>query len=340
VGGATTGFRGDFLILDDAHNSSEGESDARRSEAVQWFLETFQTRVNDLDNSPIVVVGQRIHEEDVYAAAIDLGYEHLNIPMEWDESMRKTTSIGWTDPRSKDGELMWPERFSRDALERLKRALGPYASAAQLQQTPVPRKGGLFAVDNIKTIDELPDEPFIGVRAWDLAASEGAGAFTVGVLMMYGQESERFYVADVKRKQLGAGGVREMIMATAEEDGHGVKIMLPQDPGQAGKVVVQDLIAMLTGYNARAEAQSGAKETRAQPFSAQMEIGRVSVLNRTWTKPWLDELRFFPKSKFKDQVDASAAAFNALSEMTRAKERNKPLLTVVGERQENWAKVV
>ena len=94
VGGATTGFRGDFLILDDAHNSSEGESDAKRSEAVQWFLETFQTRVNDLDNSPIIVVGQRIHEDDVYSAAIDLGYEHLNIPMEWEEEQRKTTSIG------------------------------------------------------------------------------------------------------------------------------------------------------------------------------------------------------------------------------------------------------
>ena len=340
VGGATTGFRGDFLILDDAHNASEGESDAKRSEAVQWFLETFQTRVNDLDNSPIVVVGQRIHEEDVYAAAIELGYEHLNIPMEWDESMRATTSIGWTDPRSKDGELMWPERFSADAIERLKRALGPYASAAQLQQTPVPRKGGLFAVDNIKVIDELPDDTFVSVRAWDLAASEGAGAFTVGVLMMYGQGTDTFYVADVKRKQLGAGGVRELIDQTAEEDGYMTNIILPQDPGQAGKVVVEDLIAMLKGYNARAEAQSGAKETRAQPFSAQMEIGRVSVLNRTWTKPWLDELRFFPKGKFKDQVDASSSAFNELSRLTRRKKKKKPLLTVVGERQENWAKAV
>jgi len=82
VGGATTGFRGDYLILDDAHNASEGESDAKRSLAVQWFLETFQTRVNDLDNSPILVIGQRIHEEDVYSVAIELGYEQLNIPME------------------------------------------------------------------------------------------------------------------------------------------------------------------------------------------------------------------------------------------------------------------
>lgn len=339
VGGATTGFRGDLLVCDDAHNASEGESDAKRSEAVQWFLETFQTRVNDLDNSPIVVIGQRIHENDVYNAAIELGYDHLTIPMEWDESMRKTTSIGWTDPRTKEDDLMWPARFSAQAVERLKKAMGPYAAAAQLQQTPVPRKGGLIQADGIKVIDELPDEPFIAVRAWDLAASEGAGAYSVGTLMYYGQESEQFYVADIKRAQLGGGAVRKLINDTAAEDGHATKIVLPKDPGAAGKVVVEDLIAGLAGYNARAEPQSGAKTTRAEPFAAQVEIGRVSVLKRTWTKAFLDELRFFPKSKYMDQVDSVSSAFNALAPLTRAKARKKPTLTVVGERQDNVAKV-
>jgi predicted phage terminase large subunit-like protein len=321
---------------DDAHNASEGESDAKRHEAVQWFLETFQTRVNDLDHSPIVVIGQRIHEEDVYNAAIELGYDHLNIPMEWDESMRKTTSIGWTDPRTKEDELMWPERFSAQAVERLKKAMGPYAAAAQLQQTPVPRKGGLIQVDGIKVIDELPDEPFIAVRAWDLAASEGAGAYSVGVLMYYGQQSEQFYVADVKRAQLGGGAVRKLINDTAQEDGILTKIILPQDPGAAGKVVVEDLIAGLAGYNARAEAQSGAKTTRAEPFAAQVEIGRVSVLKRVWTKAFLDELRFFPKGKYVDQVDAVSSAFNAVAPMSRTKQKRKPSLTLISERQESW----
>lgn len=339
VGGQTTGYRGDCNLADDLHNVSDGESDAIRSETVRWFAETFQNRVNDLGKSPIIVVMQRVHEEDVASAALDMGYEHLKIQMRFDPNATKTTSIGWTDPRRHDGELMWPARFPAESVDEIERNIGAYAFASQYQQTPVPRKGGLFAVDNIKVEDELPDEPFIAVRAWDLAASEGAGAYTVGILMLYGQKSDRFYIADVKRKQLGAGGVRELIEETAREDGHATKIMLPQDPGQAGKVVVQDLIAMLTGYNARAEAQSGDKATRAAPFAAQMEIGRISVLNRTWTRAFLDELRFFPKGKFKDQVDASASAFNALAEMTRIKERKKPLLTVVGERQENYAKL-
>lgn len=338
VGGATTGFRGDLLLCDDGHNNSDGESDAKRSEAIQWFLETFQTRVNDLDNTPIVLIGQRIHEEDMYAAALDLGYEHLNIPMEWEEEQRKTTSIGWTDPRTKEDELMWPERFSADAVERLKKALGPYAASAQLQQRPVPRKGGMFQVDSIRQIDELPDEEFIAVRAWDLAGSEGKGAYTVGVKMLWGQKSQQFYIADVQRQQLGGGAVRELIQKIADEDGLATKIMVPQDPGQAGKVVVQDIIALLHGYNAKAEAQSGSKEVRAEPLASQVEIGRVNILKRTWTKAFLDELRFFPKSKYKDQVDAASSAFNSLSEMTR-KNKKKPQLSLVGEKQDNAFKV-
>jgi len=157
--------------------------------------------------------------------------------------------------------------------------------------------------------------------------------------MYYGQQSEQFYIADIKLAQLGGGAVRKLINDTAAEDGILTKIILPQDPGAAGKVVVEDLIAGLAGYNARAEAQSGAKTTRAEPFAAQVEIGRVSVLKRVWTKAFLDELRFFPKGKYVDQVDAVSSAFNAVAPMSRSKARKKPMLMVVGERQDNVVKV-
>ena len=336
VGGATTGYRGDTFLIDDPHDVSKAESDAKRSEAVQWFIESAQTRLNSLVDSSIIVIMQRVHEEDVTSVALEMGYESLIIPMRWDESVRKTTSIGWTDPRTKEDELMWPERFPQTELTQLEKNMGPYAVAAQMQQRPAPRKGGLIQVDGIKVIDDLPDEPFIAVRAWDLAASEGAGAYSVGVLMYYGQQSEQFYIADIKRAQLGGGAVRKLINDTAVEDGIMTKIILPQDPGAAGKVVVEDLIAGLAGYNARAEPQSGAKTTRAEPFAAQVEIGRVSVLKRVWTKAFLDELRFFPKGKYVDQVDAVSSAFNAVAPMSRSKQKRKPNLTLISERQESW----
>jgi predicted phage terminase large subunit-like protein len=338
VGGATTGYRGDSFIIDDPHDVSKAESDAKRAEAVQWFVESAQTRLNSLRDSSIVVVMQRVHEEDVTATAVEMGYELLRVPMRWDESQRNTTSIGWTDPRAKEGELMWPERFPEKELGILEQNMGAYATAAQMQQTPVPRKGGLLNVDAIKIIDELPDEALIGVRAWDMAASEGAGAYTVGLNMVYAPQMDKFIITDVRRKQIGPGDVRKLILNTADDDGIATKIVLPQDPGQAGKAVVQNLIADLTGYNVKAEIQSGAKETRAQPLATQMDIGRVCVLNRTWTKALLDEMRFFPRGKYKDQVDATASAFNELAAMTR-RGRKTPQLSLVGAKQDNVFKV-
>jgi len=338
VGGATTGYRGDYFIVDDPHNVQKGESDVERSEAVTWFREAAQNRVNDIRNSVRIVIMQRVHEEDVSSAALEMGYDHLCVPMRWEERQRKTTSIGWTDPRTEEGQLMWPERFPDPELEEMERNMGEYATAAQNQQTPVPRKGGLIQVDNIRVIDELPDENFIAVRAWDLAGSEGKGAYTVGTRLLWGETSQQFYVADIQRKQLGGGGVRDLIQRMAEEDGITTKIVIPRDPGQAGKAQSEDIAAQLRGYSIKIEAQSGSKELRAEPFASQVEIGKVNVLNRTWTKAWLDELRFFPKGKYKDQVDATASAFNELAAMTR-RGRKTPQLSLVGSKQDNVFKV-
>ena len=337
VGGAATGFRGDLNIADDLHNVADGESDAKRSEAVMWFRETFQTRVNDIGKSPIIVVMQRVHQEDVASAALEMGYEHLNIPMHFDPEKRYYTSIGWTDPRTEPDQLMWPERFPEKAVKQLEDSLGPYAAAAQLEQTPVPRKGAMFDVDQIQIIDDLPTDEYVSVRAWDLAGSAGAGAFTVGVKMLYGKTSRKFIIVDVKRGQWSSGKVREEIDAAAEEDGTDTQIMLPKDPGQAGVAQIDDLVTMLAGFNARAEVQSGSKEIRAEPLSAQVERGNLYVLNRTWAKPLIEEMRFFPRSKYKDQVDAASSAFNRLAVLSRAKKRHLALV-VDSEKQTNWAR--
>jgi predicted phage terminase large subunit-like protein len=202
----------------------------------------------------------------------------------------------------------------------------------------VPRKGAMFQVERLHLIDALPDEPFISIRAWDLAGTEGAGAFTVGVRMRYGRVSRKFYIDNVRRAQLSAGAVRDLILATATEDGTETQISLPKDPGQAGVAQIADLTALLAGFNVKAEAQSGSKELRAEPFASHVENGHVHVMQDVWTKAFIEELRFFPKSKFRDQVDAASSAFNLLAPLARAKKRALNLV-VGGERVENWAQM-
>jgi len=144
--GVGTGERADRIILDDPHNVKDGESDIIRTKTVRWFDEAMSNRLNDLRKSSIVVIMQRVHENDVSGHIIEHEpeYEHLLIPMEWD-GRRFTTSIGWTDPREFDGELAWPERYPDETLRRSRR--NPFMWAGQYQQAPEPRGGGMFKRD-------------------------------------------------------------------------------------------------------------------------------------------------------------------------------------------------
>src|SRR5690606_20519524 len=99
------------------------------------------------------------------------------------------------------------------------------------------------------------------------------------------------------------GAVKKLIRATAEADGVGVSVSIPQDPGAAGKVVRQEYIAHLSGFNARKLIESGDKVTRAEPFSAECENGNVYLVEGAWNTEYLDELCLFPGGNRKDVAD-------------------------------------
>lgn len=337
VGGLGTGERGDRFIIDDPHNVVDAESDAKRAQVLLWFAETVPSRLNSLDDDAIIVIMQRVHQDDVSSVAVDLGYEHLMIPMHYDPERRCSTSIGWSDPRSVKGELMWPERFSEDAVDQLAKTLGPYAAASQLEQTPIPREGGLISTDHIHRIDHLPDNiELVYCRGWDLAASEGRGAYTVGALVGFCEERGDWFITNVFRDRLGPFEVREKMLELAESDGEDIRIVFPQDPGQAGKSQARDISGRLSGLKVKIEIPTGDKASRAEPFAAQVEAGNVYVLNRAWTDDLIEELKFFPNSKYKDQVDAVASAFNHLAQQVRT---SVPTLSLAGAAQVNMARI-
>lgn len=140
---------------DDPHNVKMAESETVRKETVRWFRESITSRMNDPMKSAIVVIMQRVHEDDVAGAILEneLGYTHLCIPMEMDWVRGPTLGVGWSDPRQDEdgdpieGALAFPERFPQEAVDRDKVALGPVAAAAQLQQSPAPRGGNIIERD-------------------------------------------------------------------------------------------------------------------------------------------------------------------------------------------------
>jgi phage terminase large subunit-like protein len=137
------GKRGDFMLIDDPHDPREG--DVKRQEVLEWYAQTWKSRLNDQENGRSVIVGQRIHDEDLCGHLLKLGgWEHLCLPEEYNPSRKCATSIGWCDPRDKEGELLWPEKFPPVVIEDLKKNLGTFGYEAQYGQSPVPASGGTF----------------------------------------------------------------------------------------------------------------------------------------------------------------------------------------------------
>ena len=310
-----TGKRGDFVVWDDPLSPEKAYSETERETANRVFAETLPTRLVSPEKSVIIIIMQRLHEDDVsgYILSRDLGYEHLCLPMEFEPERKCYTSIGFADPRKEDGELLFPDRFPREIIDRDKKTMGEFAVAGQFQQRPVPRSGGMFKRENFGIVQALPPDCKF-VRGWDLAATASdTAAYTVGAKLGYSESTKRFYVADIVRGQYAPHDAKRIIMQTAALDGREVRGSLPQDPGQAGKAQVQDLILSLAGYPYEATPESGDKETRAMPLAAQVGISNVDLLAGSWNNAFLDEICLFPGSKYKDQVDAASRAFNVLA---------------------------
>jgi len=311
--GSLTSQRGDRLIIDDPHSTETAESPAERQATTRRFREGALNRLNDQERSAIVVIMQRLHEDDVSGIILKLrmAYVHLCLPMEYEADRPCSTSIGFHDPRKTEGDLLDPERFPRATVTDLRRDMGAYAYAGQYQQRPTPREGGMFKRSWFGIVRAAPAGTR-WVRGWDLAASvSDSAAFTAGVKFGKGPDGN-FYIGHVERERYDGGGVRRLIVNTAMQDGAGVEIVIPKDPAQAGKVQAQDYIAMLAGFRAYAEPQTGDKVTRAEPFAAQAEAGNVRLVAGTWNEAFLDEAANFPNGAFKDQIDAAATAFARL----------------------------
>lgn len=328
-----TGGRGDRVKVDDPHSTETAESDAERKTAVRIFREGITDRLNDITSSAMVIIMQRLHQQDVAAVAmeLDLGFVHLNLPMEFEAERvgkdgKKTGgpcrtyvdgTLFFEDPRTVDGELLFPERFPRAEVERLKRAKGSYAYAGQYQQRPTPRDGGTFKREWFEVVDAAPAiSAARKVRRWDFGATDPKEKtssdpdYTVGLLL--GEIGGVYYVLDIVRGQESPAGVERMLKNTALQDGKAIKVRIPQDPGAAGKSNAAHQIKLLAGWDVKAALESGSKEVRATPVEAQAEAGNIKLVNGPWVAAFLEEIAEFPNAKHDDQVDALSGAFAEL----------------------------
>lgn len=321
TGAATTGEGGNFLIVDDPHNAQEAQSKIIREGQINWFDQSFSTRLNDKENDVIIVIMQRLHNQDLTGHLLELGgWEHLCLPAIFEE--KKIISIGRFQKVVKPGEILHPQRENKKVLEATKIQMGDYAFAGQYMQTPTPDGGGIFKRDSIKLYPAdkaLPKFDCI-IQSYDTALSESTtadySAFQAwGIFeqdhdkgkaaMLLDAWQERLAYPDLKKK------MRNEYQNTRYGDGEGRRadIVLIENKG-SGISLIQDL--QRQGVPIRAYNPGKAdKIQRAHLVTYLFDAGLVffpeSKATRSKTYNWADQviqqLVSFPNDEHDDHVD-------------------------------------
>lgn len=310
VGGAVTGFRADLGIIDDPVKSREdADSETMREKAWAWFLADFRTRLKP--GGRIALVMTRWHEDDLAGRLL------MHQADQW-RAIRLPALAEVDDPIGRaPGEPLWADDAYGYGAELLARR-DEYEAAgatrewrALYQQSPTAGDGTLFKAAMIRTVDAA-QAGGVTVRAWDLAATADAGGrdpdWTAGVKLTRHDDGS-FTVLDVVRLRGGPEQVEAAIVNTAAQDGRGVGIGLPQDPGQAGKSQIAYLTRRLAGYRVESSPETGDKATRAAPAASQANVGNLALVKAPWNRAFLEELAAFPAGAKDDQVDAFSRAF-------------------------------
>jgi predicted phage terminase large subunit-like protein len=330
VGGAATGEGGDRIVCDDPHNVQEAESDSVRKSTVDWFDVVMSTRVNDPKTSARVVVMQRCHQQDLSGHLLEQGgWEHLCLPAEY-ESSRRATSIGFVDPRQNHGELLWPERFGPVEMESLKRSLGSYATAGQLQQRPSPAEGGLLkrhwwrywqprganlppvvvrladgSQQSIAAVD-LPYRVDEQIQSWDCAFKDlETSSYVVGQL--WGRVGSAYLLGDQIRARMDCPTTVKAVRELSRRY-PGCLAKLIEDKAN-GSAVIQMLQHELPGL--LPVTPQGGKVARAAAVSPLIEAGNVYLphpQHAPWVNDFVEECAAFPNGAHNDQVDAMTQA--------------------------------
>jgi predicted phage terminase large subunit-like protein len=137
-----TGRGADTILVDDPHDAKGAQSDAERAAVLSAFDDALQSRLNDQTTGAIVIIMQRLHDQDLAGHVLAKGgWTHVCLPMEFEPGRVDGYDL---DPRTKPGELLWPERFPAKVIARMKTDMTPYAYSGQYQQRPTPAEGGIL----------------------------------------------------------------------------------------------------------------------------------------------------------------------------------------------------
>jgi predicted phage terminase large subunit-like protein len=292
------------MKADDAH------SDKARRAINEWFASTLLSRLDDKQTGAIILVMQRLHEDDLAGKLLrDGGWWHLNLPAvaEIDEDI----PIGQDVFHSRHkGDVLHPEREPTQVLDQIKREMGSLAFSAQYLQRPIPLEGNLVKRAWLVWYDEVPKKDRgLVVQSWDVASTTGDTS-DWSVCTTWLCVKRNYYLLDVWRGRLEFPDLRHKLIELAHAF-RPQRILIEQ--ADAGRHLIQELrtnpvrgVPIPIGIKPR-----GSKLARSAAQCARFESRQVHLPREApWLGDLMHELLAFPNGRHDDQIDSISQFLN------------------------------
>lgn len=351
VGGKATGLGADIIFADDPNNVREGESKTIRDATNLWWSRSMSSRWNKASTFRKVVSQQRVSYNDLSGyilAQENPNVIHLCLPMEFEKGrrcvtvpLRSTNGKKWKDPRSREGELLWPQNMPKAFVDQLKLDLGSeFAVSAQLQQRPSSAKGGIFKKDYFSWWkEEAPPDCHFIIQSWDTALSASADA-CYSACLTFGVFKDRNEIDNIILLDLWSGRVEyPQLREMAQRLSRNIHDTILEDPEPAysnsikpdmilveakanGLSLLQDLRQAGVPASRFDPKRCHDKMERARLASPWIEAGRVWVPARPpnyeslrrYADRFVEACVSFPHAESNDIVDAMSQAFMKIKE--------------------------
>jgi predicted phage terminase large subunit-like protein len=307
VGGVVTGRGGDVIVIDDPLKPEEAVSDTFRKRVNDWYDNTLYSRLNDRRKGAIVLIMQRLHEDDLVGHVREQeNWEVVSFPAiaQNDESFTIETRTGVRSFGRKAGEALHEEREPLTELDTIRRALGSYNFAGQYLQLPAPSGGGMVKREWFPFYDTAtlpwPFEQI--VQSWD-TANKATELSDYSVCTTWGVKKRNYYLLNVYRRKLNYPDLKRAVIAQAQYIG--ATSVLIEDRA-SGTQLIQEL-RLDSDLSVKPVTPQTEKVMRMNAQTAKIESGFVHLpRGAPWLEDYLSEVVTFPRGRHDDQVDSTS----------------------------------
>ena len=319
IGGSVLGRGADLIIIDDPIKAQDALSEAERRRVNLFYDNTVYTRLNQKTRGAIIIVMQRLHEDDLVGHVLAKeAWEVVAIPAI--ETEDREYRIG-PEPENiylrRAGELLYPEREPPEVLDQLRRNLGSMGFSAQYQQNPLPMEGNVIKREWLRYYETEPEEFDLVMTSWDTASTlEEDSDYSVGTV--WGLRGHEIYLLDVIRGRFEVPDLRRRIEDVHRH--HRAHMTLIEDT-ELGRALLHEL-RRHGSCRPMLHRPHYDKQARLLAQSPKFEAGQVLLPREApWLAAYVAELLAFPNGMHDDQVDSTSQALNWLSQRMASLER-------------------